>query len=247
MSRLRYATSETMRNRSTTVITPIPSTRRYGLPASAWKAGPHVLHDPIVESRLGEHQTQPERDADEEKRCPVHTRLERKDVDHLQHEHENECRKTDRHGGDVVERLGCPQNDRHQDDGEHALLHRRKRPQAIGNRLVVVQVRPSARGLASRFSASSCLESAHSAAPTKRVPQRSEDCSSDWALPGAPTVSEGESLDSIASRCFPSPVHPHNQEVVQRKHDHQPRQRRHKPRRHVELLLHIGRQRRHDA
>ena len=42
MSRLRYATSETMRNRSTTVITPIPSTSRYGLPASAWKAGPHV-------------------------------------------------------------------------------------------------------------------------------------------------------------------------------------------------------------
>ncbi|WP_418244131.1 anion permease, partial [Ellagibacter isourolithinifaciens] len=33
------------------------------------------------------------------------------------------------------------------------------------------------------LSASSRLESAHSAAPTKRVPQRSEDCSSDWALP----------------------------------------------------------------
>ena len=198
------------------------------------------LHDPIVESRLGEHRTQPERDADEEKRCPVHTRLERRDVDHLQHEHENECRKTDRHGGDVVERLGRPQYDRHQDDSEHALLHCRKRSQAIGNRLAVALIRPSAQGLDSRalcfippgVSAFGGAHKASSAAQRGLIER----------------LGVARCADGLRARTslLPSPVHPHNQEVVQRKHNHQPRQRRHKPRRHVELLLHIGRQRRHE-
>ena len=110
-----------------------------------------------------------------------------------------------------MERLGRPQDDGHQDDGEHALLHHRKRPQAIGNRLVVAQVRPSARGLFERLGVAGCADGLRA-----------------------------------RSSLLPSPVYPHDQEVVQHEHDHQPRQRRHKPRRHIKLLLHIGRQSRHE-